>query len=278
MRCNQLKFIKKISKTTPPEDVMEIRAQPEFSSPIMWLTGKEKTNIETDMELAAIFFVLLSLTLSPLSCCQSEDRELSRETLSYLISYESLSQLDTLDEKHKPKPYNISTPCRAFLTELSKHGSEFIRCSIDKSRPFRLCMSCGQSYTKTMRTFDDIQEVMYLVRWKCADMIHKIKEQTNIFPHVTIFRRISLIIPLQQCWRGYSNAAVRVWLGEWIRASLRVCILLSVALCLVQMLLAPYIDYSFCPNFKVNFGSLCIKPCGHDTDYSFCPITFKLPM
>ena len=29
---------------------------------------------------------------------------------------------------------------------------------------------------------------------------------------------------------------------------------------------------------KVNFGTLCINPCGHDTDYSFCPITFKLHM
>ena len=29
---------------------------------------------------------------------------------------------------------------------------------------------------------------------------------------------------------------------------------------------------------KVNFGTLCIKPCGHDTDYSFCPIAFKLYM
>ena len=29
---------------------------------------------------------------------------------------------------------------------------------------------------------------------------------------------------------------------------------------------------------KVNFGTLCIKPYGHDTDYSFCPITFKLHM
>ena len=27
---------------------------------------------------------------------------------------------------------------------------------------------------------------------------------------------------------------------------------------------------------KVNFGTLCITPCGQDTDYSFCPITFKL--
>ena len=27
---------------------------------------------------------------------------------------------------------------------------------------------------------------------------------------------------------------------------------------------------------KVNFGTLCIGPCGHDTDYSFRPITFRL--
>ena len=29
---------------------------------------------------------------------------------------------------------------------------------------------------------------------------------------------------------------------------------------------------------KVNFGTLWIKPCGHDADYSFCQITFKLHM
>ena len=27
---------------------------------------------------------------------------------------------------------------------------------------------------------------------------------------------------------------------------------------------------------KVNFGTLGIKPCGHDTEYSFSPIIFKL--
>ena len=29
---------------------------------------------------------------------------------------------------------------------------------------------------------------------------------------------------------------------------------------------------------KVNFGTLCIKPCGHNSNYSFYPITFKLHM
>ena len=29
---------------------------------------------------------------------------------------------------------------------------------------------------------------------------------------------------------------------------------------------------------KVNYGTLCIWPCGHNSDYSLCPITFKLHM
>ena len=29
---------------------------------------------------------------------------------------------------------------------------------------------------------------------------------------------------------------------------------------------------------KVNFNTLLYKPCGHDTDYSICPISFKLYM
>ena len=29
---------------------------------------------------------------------------------------------------------------------------------------------------------------------------------------------------------------------------------------------------------KVNIGTLCIRRCGHNTDYRFCPITFKLHM
>ena len=35
---------------------------------------------------------------------------------------------------------------------------------------------------------------------------------------------------------------------------------------------------ALCTKVKVNFGTLYIKPYGHDSDYSFCPITFKLHM
>ena len=62
---------------------------------------------------------------------------------------------------------------------------------------------------------------------------------------------IELIIPSQQRWRGYSNAAVRGWLGEWVREWVGSCVREWVRNAL---------------------------PCGHDSDYSFCPITFKLHM
>ena len=40
----------------------------------------------------------------------------------------------------------------------------------------------------------------------------------------------------------------------------------------------PYWFFASGSKVRVNFGTLCIKSCGHGTDYSFCPITFKLHM
>ena len=40
----------------------------------------------------------------------------------------------------------------------------------------------------------------------------------------------------------------------------------------------PYWFWVVVSKVKFNSGTLCIKHCGHDTDYSFCPITFKLHM
>ena len=104
-------------------------------------------------------------------------------------------------------------------------------------------------------------------------------------------RKCAFIIPLQQRWRGNSDAVVHVWLGEWVRPSVR--------------LASPCghdTDYSFCTitfklhmyclwweeepywlgvagsKVKVNFDTLPMKPCGQDIEYSFCLITFKLYM
>ena len=38
----------------------------------------------------------------------------------------------------------------------------------------------------------------------------------------------------------------------------------------------PYLIWFAGSRVKVNFGTLCIKPCSHNTGYSFCLITFKL--
>ena len=59
---------------------------------------------------------------------------------------------------------------------------------------------------------------------------------------------VTFIIPSQHRWRGYSNAAVCLWFGEWAGASVSPCVSPSVHRAL---------------------------PCGHDRDYSFCPITFN---
>ena len=168
-------------------------------------------------------------------------------------------------------------------------------------------------------------------------------ERSEEMFEVHVLIRCCIIIPSQQRWRGYSNAAVRRWLGEWVGASIRP----SVALYLVGTIASTVFARSF-SNFtcklgmmrggnllilghgvkgqgqvwhsenktlwaeyrlqflsdlfqtshvswgwweeesylfwvmgskvKVNFGTLCIRPCGQDTDYSFCPITFKLHM
>ena len=170
---------------------------------------------------------------------------------------------------------------------------------------------------------------------------------------------ILIFIPSQQRWRGYSNAAVRGWLGEWVGSWVGACVrgwvCGSVPLFLVDTIATTvfaqslsnftctftmmrggtllilghrvkgqgqlwhsmyktlwtryrlqYLPYHFQTSHvscgwweeehspwweeepywfwvtgskvKVNFGTLCIRPCGHDTDYSIYLITFKLHM
>ena len=87
----------------------------------------------------------------------------------------------------------------------------------------------------------------------------------------------------QQCWRGYCNKAVGVWFGEWVRASVVFCLVstkkitvfaqsLSNSTCkLLMMRGGTLLILGYC----VNSGTQCIKSCGHHTNYSFSPISFK---
>ena len=103
----------------------------------------------------------------------------------------------------------------------------------------------------------------------------------------------ALYIPSQQRWRGYSNAAVRGWLGEWVGACVRPSRFALWARYRLQFLPnhfqtshvhcwwweeEPYWFWVTGSKVKVNFGTLSIRPCGHNTDYSLFPITFKLHM
>ena len=70
-------------------------------------------------------------------------------------------------------------------------------------------------------------------------------DQVRFFPDWHTPTCTWVIIPLQQRWRGYSNTAVRGWLGEWVSG---------------------FVGWWVCQAL----------PCGQDSNYSFCPITFKL--
>ena len=84
----------------------------------------------------------------------------------------------------------------------------------------------------------------------------------------------------QQRWRGYSNAAVHVWLGEWVRASTTLCLVGTIHTTVFadhrQTLHVSCIwweekSYRFWvtgSKVKVIFGTLSIKSCSQDTNYS----------
>ena len=110
----------------------------------------------------------------------------------------------------------------------------------------------------------------------------------------------TLIIPSQHRWRGYSNAAVRGWLGEWVHGFVGGCVRMCVrhtlpsldtivtavfAQSLSNFTLScgwweeePFWFWVTGSKVKVNCSTLSIRPCGLYSDYSFCQITFKLHM
>ena len=98
-----------------------------------------------------------------------------------------------------------------------------------------------------------------------------------------------LIIPSQQRWRGYSNAAVRVWLGEWVGECERVSVALLVNTIqtepfqlgpsnLVHLLLTTRGRHLLIFKVKGQGHTLqiLVKPCKHDTDLTLPARTVKL--
>ena len=78
-----------------------------------------------------------------------------------------------------------------------------------------------------------------------------------------------IFIRPQQRLRGYSNAAIVCgWVSEWVCASRN-----SVG---GDIVMRPFVCGWVSEWVR---ASVCrALPCGHDKDYSFCPITFKLHM
>ena len=107
----------------------------------------------------------------------------------------------------------------------------------------------------------------------------------------------NFVIPSQQSWRGYSNQPfVGGWVSEWVGLWMGSWLIGSFTFYLVDTIATTVFAQSL-SNFTWTFTmmregtllilghgakgqgqlcTLCIRPCWHDTDYSFCPITFKL--
>ncbi|XP_060065125.1 osteopetrosis-associated transmembrane protein 1-like [Ylistrum balloti] len=53
-------------------------------------------------------------------------------------------------------PYPVYDNCIAYLEEFGIHASKFIKCIIEKARPFRFCEECVVYYKHTMESYSDI--------------------------------------------------------------------------------------------------------------------------
>ena len=101
------------------------------------------------------------------------------------------------------------------------------------------------------------------------------------------------IFPSKKCWRGYINAAVLVWFGEYVREWVSAWFRntfpwrrdTDLFFCPITFKLHSEvhhnerinpIDFWLESKVKATVGTLSVKHCGYDTDFCFCPVTLKL--
>ncbi|KAK3097758.1 hypothetical protein FSP39_012888 [Pinctada imbricata] len=53
---------------------------------------------------------------------------------------------------------NITNPCKEYLSKFSEEAATFVKCAVDKSRPFSLCISCIDSYEGARSMYDKIEQ------------------------------------------------------------------------------------------------------------------------
>ena len=90
--------------------------------------------------------------------------------------------------------------------------------------------------------YNNVKNMVIWTRWKDREM-STLNYLSFIYWLVNYYRLYDFIIPSQQHWRGqrlrgYSNAAVRGWLGEWVSewvsGCVCACVCVSVTLYLVD--------------------------------------------
>lgn len=59
---------------------------------------------------------------------------------------------------------NMTDACCAFLDDFADSASEFINCSVERSRPFRFCEECVIPYARAKSIYEDIEKVIINVK------------------------------------------------------------------------------------------------------------------
>lgn len=57
---------------------------------------------------------------------------------------------------------NMTDACCAYLDHFANSASNFIKCSIERSRPFRFCEECVIPYARAKSIYDDIEKVIII--------------------------------------------------------------------------------------------------------------------
>lgn len=95
--------------------------------------------------------IILNL-ISSISLIQRTSADLSEDYLNELRQ-NYLKSIALVSNKSSDIIYDN---CNSYLKAYGKESSEFIKCSIERARPFRLCEKCVVNYQKAVQVFADI--------------------------------------------------------------------------------------------------------------------------
>ena len=118
-------------------------------------------------------FTFCFILMCSLICFSFQNERVSMDDLSLVYlkwkykhdqtkKFEDSSWIPSMEQPLEISSHNSSqvyVDCQAFILEFAKQASQFIKCSVDNSRPFRFCEGCVTHFKKAKTVYNDIQLV-----------------------------------------------------------------------------------------------------------------------